>query len=167
MPVGTKAVYLPNFTISLVRTPHLPANFAQFVVPLNINKLDLRDYLKNVYDVDVYNVRSFIVQQKLQRTRPERPEAVDYWRPRAVKKMTVELVKPFVYPAEPEDLSPWDNELWKALEKQRDISQKTLGPYAYKEPNPDRSRLKALASEVLSEKSTTTTTEVEKEISVR
>jgi len=76
-------------------------------VPLNINKLDLRDYLKNVYNVDVYNVRSFIVQQKLQRTRPASPGTVDYWRPRAIKKMTVELVKPFVYPAEPEDLSPY------------------------------------------------------------
>jgi len=66
----------------------------------------------------------------------------------------------------------WDNELWKALEKERDMHQKIAGPYAFREPDPDRPRLKKLAKEVLDGKATTTTevattTEVEKETGVR
>lgn len=88
-----------------MRTPHLPPNFAQFIVPLNINKLDLRDYLFHAYGVEIYSVRSYITQQKVQRTKPGFV-ATRYYRPRSIKKMTVELVKPFVYPDEPVDLTP-------------------------------------------------------------
>jgi large subunit ribosomal protein L23 len=158
------------------------------VVPLNINKLDLRDYLKHGYGVEVLNVRSFITQRKIQRTKPG-TTGIHYYRPRSIKKMTVELVEPFVYPSEPTDLSPyvlpfsgvrrgkergrdkwrlltwarWDNELWKALEKVRDDQQKKLGPFSYKEANIDRNKLRNLANEVLGEE----TTEVEKDIPVR
>ena len=31
--------------------------------------------------------------------------------------MTVEMTQPFVWPKEPEDLSPWDNELYSMREK--------------------------------------------------
>jgi large subunit ribosomal protein L23 len=100
----------PKFTITLLRTPHLPPNFAQFVVPLNINKLDLRDYLLHAYGVEVLNVRSFITQRKIERTKPG-TTGLHYYRPRSIKKMTVELVKPFVYPEEPKDLSPYVSSL--------------------------------------------------------
>lgn len=60
----------------------------------------------------------------------------------------------------------WDNQLWKAIEKHRDKNQKTMGPQSYKEPSPNRSRLKALAEEVLNDK-TTTTAGVEKKTKVR
>ncbi|KAA8908339.1 ribosomal protein L23-domain-containing protein [Sphaerosporella brunnea] len=160
-PYGSKPVFLPKFTISLLRTPHLPPNFAQFAVPLNINKLDLRDYLKHAYDVEVLSVRSFITQMKVQRTKPG-TTGTNYYRPRSVKKMTVELVKPFVYPEEPKDLKPWDNELWKAIEKMRDEQKKTLGPFAYKEPNAERGKLRKLAEEALTEE----TTEVEKDVTI-
>lgn len=98
----------PNFTLALIRTPHLPPNYAQFKVPLNINKLDLKDYLLHVYSVKVLSVRSYIQQQKVQRAKPadmNRP-VIKWYRPRAIKKMTVELEEPFVYPPPPEDLSP-------------------------------------------------------------
>ncbi|KAG0634256.1 ribosomal protein L25/L23 [Tuber brumale] len=108
MPFGTKKVYLPNFTLALVRTPHLPPNYAQFIVPLNINKLDLKDYLLHAYNVEVLSVRSFIQHQNVRRAKDKdlyRPK-IEWYRPRAIKKMTVELKEPFVYPPEPEDLSP-------------------------------------------------------------
>jgi large subunit ribosomal protein L23 len=178
----------PNFTVALARTPHLPPNFAQFIVPLNINKLDFRDYLKHGYGIEVLAVRSYIQQQKVQRTR-SRFHSTNYYRPRAIKKMTVELATPFVYPEEPKDLSPcvtfpthvllvnamwsllmvnsWDHELHQELEKQRDREAKIRGPQSYKEPNPARSKLRELAQKELRGDTATTTTEVEKDISIQ
>ncbi|KAF8252138.1 hypothetical protein K440DRAFT_635102 [Wilcoxina mikolae CBS 423.85] len=142
--IGMKAVYLPSFTISLLRTPHLPPTIAQFIVPLKVNKFDLRDYLNHVYNVETLNVRSFITQQKIQRHKPGY-HSTRYCRPKSIKKMTVELMKPFVYPKEPQDLRPWDNVLWKALETQREQQSKTQGPFSYKEPNPARADIGKLA----------------------
>jgi len=127
-----------------MRTPHLPPDVAQFVVPLSINKLDLRDYLHNAYNIEVLNVRSFITQQRIERHKPGF-QTSRYYRPKSIKKMTVQLLKPFVYPEEPQDLSPWDNMLWKTLEAQRDMKSKTQGPFSYKEPHPQRAGIKKLA----------------------
>ncbi|KAI5804950.1 ribosomal protein L25/L23 [Geopyxis carbonaria] len=103
--IGGKKIYLPNFTVALLRTPHLPANYAQFLVPLSLNKLDMRDYLHHAYNVEALAVRSFITQQKIERHKPGF-QGTRWYRPRSIKKMTVELRRPFVYPAEPEDLTP-------------------------------------------------------------
>lgn len=81
--------------------------------------------------------------------------------------MTVELATPFVYPEEPKDLSPWDHELHQELEKQRDREAKIRGPQSYKEPNPARSKLRELAQKELRGDTATTTTEVEKDISIQ
>jgi len=96
----------PSFKLSLMRTPHLPPDVAQFVVPLSINKLDLRDYLHNAYNIEVLNVRSFITQQRIERHKPGF-QTSRYYRPKSIKKMTVQLLKPFLYPEEPQDLSPY------------------------------------------------------------
>lgn len=99
----------PNFTLTLLRTPKLPPRFASFIVPLNLNKLDLRDYLYNCYGVRVLGVRSYIQQQKVRQDRPgeKRPAQRRWFRPRAIKKMMVELEKPFVWPDEPESFEPY------------------------------------------------------------
>lgn len=92
----------------MVRTTHLPPNFVQFIVPLNINKLDLKDYLYHVYGVECLSVRSYIEQQKIAQTKRHLGERhVEWYRPRAIKRMTVELVEPFVYPEEPTELKPY------------------------------------------------------------
>ncbi|KAF8543521.1 ribosomal protein L23-domain-containing protein [Trichophaea hybrida] len=104
--IGMKPNYLPSFTISLLRTPHLPPTIAQFIVPLKVNKLDLRDYLQHVYNVKALNVRSFITQQKIERHKPGY-HSTHYCRPKSIKKMTVELMTPFLYPKEPKDLRPY------------------------------------------------------------
>jgi len=93
----------PNFTLTLLRTPKSPPTFASFIVPLNLNKLDLRDYLWNGYGVSVKGVRSYILQQKIRQDKvgAKRPAPRKWYRPRSIKKMMVELEKPFVWPAEP------------------------------------------------------------------
>ena len=81
----------------------MPASFAKFIVPLNMNKLDLRDYLYHAYNVRVVSVRSYIEQQKVTQGKPNAPKMqIKRWfRPRAIKKMTVELESPFVWPSTP------------------------------------------------------------------
>jgi len=95
----------PNFTVTLLRpAPGTPPTFASFIVPLNLNKLDMRDYLWNMYSVRVKGVRSYIQQQKVRQDRPgaKRPAPRRWYRPRAVKKMMVELEEPFAWKEEPE-----------------------------------------------------------------
>lgn len=75
-------------------------------MPLNINKLDLKDYLRNAYGVEVNSVRSFVQQKKIQPTKDPESRTRRWYRPRAIKKMIVELKEPFIYPEEPKDLSP-------------------------------------------------------------
>jgi large subunit ribosomal protein L23 len=95
-----------------MRTPHLPPKYASFWVPLWFNKLDFKNYLKNVYNVDVLHIRSYVQQQKVQREERlvgkfNTQQQGKLYRPQARKKMTVELVDPFVYPEEVKDLSPY------------------------------------------------------------
>ncbi len=91
--------------MTLIRTPRLPPTYARFIVPLRMNKLDIRDYLYHAYGVTVLSVRSFVQQQKVRHDKPdaERPRPRRWFRPRAIKRMTVEMERPFVWPEEPED----------------------------------------------------------------
>jgi large subunit ribosomal protein L23 len=68
-----------------------------------MNKLDLRDYLFHAYNVRVVSVRSYIDQQKVTQGKPNAPKmTIKRWfRPRAIKKMTVELESPFLWPEMP------------------------------------------------------------------
>ena len=90
-----------------MRTPHLGPRYAAFDVPLHFNKLDLKSYLKAVYNVDVLHIRSAVFQEKV-----DRRDGRDMYsqgrlfRPSSKKKMTCLLATPFVYPEEPEDLEP-------------------------------------------------------------
>ncbi|KAF8421253.1 ribosomal protein L23-domain-containing protein [Tirmania nivea] len=135
MPLGNKQIYLPNFRIGLLRTSHLPPNLAQFIVPLNFTKLDLKDYLLNAYGVKVLSVRSYVVQQKVKRIKNLEEPRREWYRPRAIKKMTIELEKPFVYPAEPTDLSSWDNLIWKSAKEAQKRQQDTQGLMGLRKPN--------------------------------
>ncbi|KAF4994455.1 hypothetical protein FGRMN_5785 [Fusarium graminum] len=112
--LGQKQVFLPNHVITFLRKEHLPPNEATFQVPLRFTKFDLRDYLWNLYDVEVTKVRSYVKQQPLtQRNSHSR----SWYRPKPLKVMTVELAKPFQWPELPEDTSPWSNQLWKMREE--------------------------------------------------
>ncbi|CAO1601417.1 mitochondrial 54S ribosomal protein YmL41 [Xanthoria calcicola] len=69
-PRGQKRVYLPNFTLTLLRTPFAPPNYATFLTPLHLNKLDLKDYLYNLYGVEVLSVRSYVQQARVRQDKP-------------------------------------------------------------------------------------------------
>ena len=119
---GQQKVYLPNFALTLLRTPYLSPYYATFLVPLNFSKLDLRDYLFNLYNVKTLKIRSYVQQQKPQKFKyplgiPNADPVIKWHRPRSIKKMTVELRDGFAWPAEPTDLEPWDNKMFKEREE--------------------------------------------------
>ncbi|MCJ1275783.1 hypothetical protein MMC21_003586 [Puttea exsequens] len=115
-PRGEKQVFLPNFVLTFLRPhPEQPANFASFLTPLWLNKLDLKDYLYHAYGVQTLHVRSFIIHGKVVRdTLNKRVSRLPQQ-----KKMTIEMPpdQPFVWPEEPEDKSPWDWAITQAGEK--------------------------------------------------
>ena len=101
--MGEKRVYLPNFEIVLHRNEKLEPYLAVFRVPLNLSKLDLRDYLWNLYGVEILSVRSAVYMGKLKRQRKKRvgEHSVMFGpvkRTKATKKMIVQLAKPFRFP---------------------------------------------------------------------
>ncbi|KAI6247629.1 54S ribosomal protein L41, mitochondrial [Erysiphe necator] len=136
--LGNKKIYLPDFTITLLNTPHSPPTFASFIVPLKFNKLDMRDYLWNMYNVRCLDVRSYIIQQKIQFDRPNviRPRREAY-RPKAVKRMTIEMEQGFVWP-EVGDLEKWDHKTFLASEKEQEEFQEQLKPQARRNPTKER-----------------------------
>ncbi|KAG5937676.1 hypothetical protein E4U60_001780 [Claviceps pazoutovae] len=112
--LGEKKVFLPNHVITFLRKDYLPPHEACFQVPLTFTKFDLRDYLWNVYNVEVTKVRSYVKELPLSQRHPNTRSS---YRPLSLKVMTVELAKPFQWPEAPTDLEPWYNELWKTREK--------------------------------------------------
>ncbi|KAL1955152.1 hypothetical protein VTO42DRAFT_8967 [Malbranchea cinnamomea] len=146
-----KQIYLPDFTITLIRTPFLPPRFASFWVPLNFNKLDMKDYLKRVYNVDVIKVRSYVEQQKVTRELPRgRQGHGPLRRPMSRKKMTVEMTEPFVWPEEPTDMSPWEKDTFFEVQKaQEEYSEAHAPDAAMKVPEHKRKSLAEQAQRIL------------------
>ncbi|KAI9723930.1 MAG: hypothetical protein M1812_000648 [Candelaria pacifica] len=137
---GSKQIFLPNFTLTLLRTPFLPPTFASFIVPLNLTKIDVRDYIFHAYGVEVLTVRSFVHQQKVRQDKPNasRPQARKWFRPRAIKKMTIEMERPFVWPDEPDNYEPWDKVKFDQVEEAAQAERDRLGPQAAEKPSGHR-----------------------------
>ncbi|KAE8447164.1 hypothetical protein EG329_010995 [Mollisiaceae sp. DMI_Dod_QoI] len=152
--LGRKQVFLPNFTLTLLRTPTHPPTFASFIVPLSLNKLDLRDYLWNAYGVSVRGVRSYIQQQKVRQDKPgeNRPKPRKWYRPRAIKKMMVEMDKPFVWPAVPESLDEWDKDTYDAAKKEREEAESAFAWDVRTKPTKERESMAEQAKALLSGK---------------
>lgn len=93
--VGEKKVYFPKARVVLLRpnAKHSPYQ-AKFLVPRNFNKMDLRDYLWNVYGLRALNVTVQLLHARFTRGGDE------YARYRAsqYKKMTIDMMEPFVWP---------------------------------------------------------------------
>ncbi|KAI0409094.1 hypothetical protein F4802DRAFT_547695 [Xylaria palmicola] len=101
---GTKKVFLPSHMITfLAPRENQPPTFATFKVPLTFNKFDLRDYLLHAYKTPVLAVRSQLRQQRIKKSKVHGR----VYRPPPIKTMTVQLVKPFVWPRAPTDVKPW------------------------------------------------------------
>ncbi|KAK5112612.1 hypothetical protein LTR62_003927 [Meristemomyces frigidus] len=131
--LGLKEIYLPNFTLTLKRTPSQPATSATFLVPLWFSKLDLRDYLHNAYQLRISPaIRSYISQSKIrqgQTNNPSRPQYKRWHRPRATKRMTVEMEQPFVWPEAPKGnaLKDWNPAESKMGTMEQEEMQERMG----------------------------------------
>jgi large subunit ribosomal protein L23 len=89
-----------------MRTPHLPPKYAAFDVPLWFNKLDMKSFLKEAYNVETIHIRSTVIQGKVKRRPGGNPKSQGpLYREPSTKKMTVELVEPFTWPEEVTDFS--------------------------------------------------------------
>ncbi|KAL8930961.1 MAG: hypothetical protein Q9208_000062 [Pyrenodesmia sp. 3 TL-2023] len=156
-PRGQKKVYLPNFTLTFLRTPFAAPNYATFITPLNLNKFDIKDYLYHLYGVEVLSVRSYVQQAKVRRGKPgDRIPKAGFFRPRATKRMTVEMpaTSPFVWPEAPTDFSPWDQEAQRKAEASQKREKKLTGDEGRYMPKPGAEELRKQAEELLAGKST-------------
>lgn len=155
--IGSNPIALPspNHVIAFIRPkPRQPPNLATFVVPLQFNKLDMRDYLWHVYNVEVTAVRSFVNQF---RPRQKHGHTGRTFRPRSGKMMIAELVKPFTWPEQPQekDLEDFDITMHKRLNKNRQKSlDQQMNPgfiplRTQTEIPADRRALRAEANEIL------------------
>lgn len=115
---GSKSIYLPFAQIKLLRpnAKHTPYQ-AKFIVPKSFNKLDLRDYLYHIYGLRALNVTSTLTPAKFIRSMPA-PYGSRY-RSQQLKKMTIDLTEPFVWPAETEEFIQ-EKELTKELNRYRE-----------------------------------------------
>ncbi|KAI9865291.1 MAG: hypothetical protein M1824_003445 [Vezdaea acicularis] len=154
---GLKKVYLPNFTVTLLRTPDKPPTYAQFIVPLNFNKFDMKDYLYHGYGVRVLSVRSYVKQMPVQQDKPGKkiPAQNRWYRPRSIKKMTVEMMEPFVWPKALEDEEreeKFDEKQKAAMEKARKAEEKLASPDGDMQKPGDYEPILEQAKELLEEK---------------
>ncbi|CDO92258.1 unnamed protein product [Kluyveromyces dobzhanskii CBS 2104] len=114
--VGGTELYFPKARVILVRpnAKHTPYQ-AKFIVPKSFNKLDLRDYLFHLYGLRALNVTTQLLHARYSRATPLSPRH----RGPQIKKMTIDMAEPFIWPEEPEDKTAWNTEFQKELEKYR------------------------------------------------
>lgn len=126
--VGGKQLYFPKARVILLRpnAKHTPYQ-AKFIVPKSFNKLDLRDYLFHVYGLRAMNVTTQLLHAKYTRANQVMPR----YREGQIKKMTIDMAEPFVWPEEPRDKEPWAASLVKELGTYRS-EQTRLGSDAFK-----------------------------------
>ncbi|GAV54005.1 hypothetical protein ZYGR_0AK05070 [Zygosaccharomyces rouxii] len=121
--VGGKQLFFPKARIILLRpnAKHTPYQ-AKFIVPKSFNKLDLRDYLFHVYGLRAMNVTTQLLHGKYTRVNI----ASSRFRGPQIKKMTIDMAEPFIWPEEPkkEENSAWNDELIRNLELYRDEQQR-------------------------------------------
>ncbi|KAJ2373058.1 mitochondrial 54S ribosomal protein YmL41 [Coemansia sp. RSA 2607] len=93
---GNLKVYFPNIVFKIIPDARLAKNQAAFRVPLNINKLDIKDYLTHVYNVTVTDVRTTVFPGKLAVNRYSGQKE----RSSRIKKAIVTMKEEFEYPKE-------------------------------------------------------------------
>ena len=117
--VGGKKLFFPKARIILLRpnAKHTPYQ-AKFIVPKSFNKLDLRDYLFHVYGLRAMNVTTQLLHGRYARVSLGTPR----YRESQIKKMTIDMVEPFIWPEEPkkEENNAWNDYLVKNLQKYRE-----------------------------------------------
>lgn len=125
---------------------------AEFLVPLNINKFDMKDYLFHAYGIPALSIRSSIQQLSI-----ERKNDGAYHRPRSVKRMIVEMGPsqrggPFVWPEEITNLEPWDKQLYDDAQRANEQAQQDFNRYGSKTRRKDLKSVKEQAEALLRDK---------------
>lgn len=93
--IGGNEVYFPWSPVTLLKPSARMTPFqAQFQVPRSFSKLDLRDYLWNLYDLRALRITTQIKWSQWTRSRGSR------FRTPQKKKMIIDMESPFVWPAE-------------------------------------------------------------------
>ncbi|KAG9304258.1 hypothetical protein G9A89_019820 [Geosiphon pyriformis] len=92
---GVTKIFLPNIVFKMVRDDNLPPNRVAFRIPPRLNKLDIRDYLWNIYKVEVVDVRTMVYATRPGKKLPGRPRIQHRGR---FKKAIVTLKSDFHYP---------------------------------------------------------------------
>ncbi|KAJ1645305.1 mitochondrial 54S ribosomal protein YmL41 [Coemansia erecta] len=93
---GSLKVYFPNVVFKIIPDARLGKNQAAFRVPLNVNKLDIKDYLTHIYNVTVTDVRTTVFPGKLSTNRYTGQKE----RGSRIKKAIVTTKEEFEYPKE-------------------------------------------------------------------
>ncbi|CDK29230.1 unnamed protein product [Kuraishia capsulata CBS 1993] len=97
--VGGRNLFFPSARVVLLRNnARLTPYQAKFIVPKSFNKLDLRDYLFHIYGLRALNITTQIQPQTMTRALPL-PYSTRRRSP-LVKKMTIDMEQPFVWPEE-------------------------------------------------------------------
>jgi large subunit ribosomal protein L23 len=91
--------------------------------------------------------------QKLRQDKPgsKRPSPRKWFRPKPIKKMMVEMERPFAWPAElkKEDLEKWDKKMFDEAAKDREENEELYRPDAREKPTRERKSMKEQARELL------------------
>ncbi|SCU83305.1 LAFA_0D02828g1_1 [Lachancea sp. 'fantastica'] len=126
--VGATQLFFPKARVILLRpnAKHTPYQ-AKFIVPKSFNKLDLRDYLYNIYGLRALNITTQLLHGKYTRVNQVMPR----YRSAQIKKMTIDMAEPFVWPEEPVDKDPWGAALVEDLNKYRE-EQTRIGSDKFK-----------------------------------
>lgn len=143
--VGGKKLYFPTARVVLLRpnARHTPYQ-AKFIVPKSFNKTDLRDYLYHLYGLRVVKVTTQLLPGEF-----TRDGAIARYRTAQTKKMTVDLLEPFIWPTEPKQKDEWNIQFMEDLKTYSDEAKAfgsdrnkpgtafngALGPYEHR-PEP-------------------------------
>ncbi|KAJ1938417.1 mitochondrial 54S ribosomal protein YmL41, partial [Linderina macrospora] len=89
-------VYFPNLVFKIIPDARLGKSQAAFRIPLNVNKLDVKDYLSHMYNVTVTDVRTAVLPGKWTVNRFTGQKE----RTARTKKAIVTIKEDFEYPKE-------------------------------------------------------------------
>lgn len=124
--VGEKEVYFPKARLILLRpnAKHTPYQ-AKFIVPKSFNKLDLRDYLFHMYGLRALNITTQLLHGRYVRL----SAFSGRFRGPQIKKMTIEMEQPFVWPEEPAEgeVARWNKKFQEELNKYKEENQMSQG----------------------------------------
>lgn len=143
-----KQVYFPDFNVHLLNKSPDPY-YAHFHTPMWFSKLDLKHYLKEVYNVDVVHVRSQIKFDRVVKDRFTRRRKLATRQ----KFMVVQLVKPFAWPVKQTEIAParekFQSKVWRDVEEAGKRSEYTPDWLHRKKDSANHKALAQQAAELL------------------